>query len=96
MLVVGGGDPTQAAAADSFVTSDPFEQGLGLFDMVDLEWKTQYMENAAPYEQSGPIKAVYANGYVYHFFDTVPRLTRKTRTVLAIPPHFPNHPSKQS
>jgi hypothetical protein len=63
MLIIGGGDPTKTALqSDAFFSPDPFEQGLGLFDMTALSWETQYQANAAPYEQSAPIKSIYANG----------------------------------
>ncbi|KAF6832605.1 kelch repeat protein [Colletotrichum musicola] len=55
MLVVGGlGDEHWDT-----LTPDPWPQGLGIFDMTDLEWKTEYNANAEDYETPSTVKTWY-------------------------------------
>ena len=49
MLSIGGYDPTAHTASEGFQTTDPNMNGLGIFDMVDLTWKSSYDANAGPY-----------------------------------------------
>lgn len=56
MLVVGGLDRKHFANEP---TRDPWPQGLGLFDMTDLVWKTDYDAGAAGYETPQRVKDWY-------------------------------------
>ncbi|TQN70950.1 hypothetical protein CSHISOI_04626 [Colletotrichum shisoi] len=56
MLSVGGSD---GQTGWSWV--DPWPQGLGLFDMTDWVWKTDYDASAKDYETSGVITDWYKN-----------------------------------
>ncbi|KAK1974288.1 hypothetical protein LZ30DRAFT_416493 [Colletotrichum cereale] len=58
MLSVGGTDGQTA-----WSTVDPWPQGLGLFDMTDWTWKTDYDANAEAYETSSIIRDWYKNKY---------------------------------
>ena len=53
MLSIGG------AHAQRSDTVDPFGYGLGIFDMVDWEWKPGYDADAAPYEPAGRVRQFY-------------------------------------
>ncbi|KAL8847654.1 MAG: hypothetical protein Q9221_007296 [Calogaya cf. arnoldii] len=44
-----------------FNSSDPFAQGLGIFNMTSLAWEDHYTANAPAYVQSDPIRTFYAN-----------------------------------
>ncbi|KAI9758876.1 MAG: Topoisomerase 1-associated factor 1 [Chaenotheca gracillima] len=69
MLIIGGVDSTQAEPTGSaqnldqttFTTPDTFTQGLGIFDLTSLTFSDSYDANAAPYEQSAPIREYYAS-----------------------------------
>lgn len=47
----------EAALPDSL--PDPWQQGLGLFDLTAMEWKARYDADAAPYITPDPVKAFY-------------------------------------
>ena len=49
MLSIGGYDPTAPTVTEGFQTSDPNTNTLGIFDMVDLTWKSSYDADAEPY-----------------------------------------------
>lgn len=44
---------------------DPAPQGIQLFDMTAMKWKTSYDAKAAPYERSADLAAWYKNGYAH-------------------------------
>jgi hypothetical protein len=46
MLVVGG---LEADVLPEYNTKDPFPQGLGIFDLTEMQWKNQYDADADPY-----------------------------------------------
>lgn len=54
MIVVGGTD-----AASSWAKFDPWANGLGVFDMVDLEWKNQYDSGGRDYDSPQMVKDYY-------------------------------------
>ncbi|KAJ0160036.1 hypothetical protein CTA2_8664, partial [Colletotrichum tanaceti] len=56
MLSVGGSD-----GQTGWSGVDPWPQGLGLFDMTDWVWKTDYDANAKEYETSSIIRDWYKN-----------------------------------
>lgn len=53
MLSIGGAHPQKSD------TIDPFDYGLGIFDMVDWEWKPGYDAKASPYEPADTIREFY-------------------------------------
>ncbi|KAM0796187.1 hypothetical protein BDR22DRAFT_918877 [Usnea florida] len=44
---------------------DPFQQGLAIFDMTSLQFASQYIANAPPYQQSDPVKQFYSQSQQY-------------------------------
>lgn len=50
--------------ATMFNSTDPFAQGLGVFNMTSLAWEDQYTANAPAYVQSDLIRTFYADRYV--------------------------------
>ncbi|KIW32491.1 uncharacterized protein PV07_04034 [Cladophialophora immunda] len=60
MIVVGG---AIANVANAHQTKDPWAQGLGVFDMTELEWKDSYDPSAATYQTPNIVKQyISANG----------------------------------
>lgn len=59
MLSIGGVDPQ---ADKTWGTKDPFPQGLGIFDMTELEWKENFDHKAAAYDSAEPIRKWYSDG----------------------------------
>jgi hypothetical protein len=57
MLVVGGRD---SSSPDTGVVPDQWKNGLGIFDMTDLEWTTRYDAHAAAYAPPQMVKQYYA------------------------------------
>ncbi|KAK9414399.1 putative Kelch repeat-containing protein [Seiridium unicorne] len=61
MLVVGGtngwlGFPT------SLTDPDPWQQGLGIFDMTEMTWSSSYDPDAAEYDSPDVVKTWYSQG----------------------------------
>lgn len=56
MLVIGGAEPTATLGA----TPDPWNHGLGVFDMTELSWSNNYNASSQPYEQPSIVKQYYA------------------------------------
>ncbi|KAK8067105.1 Kelch repeat-containing protein [Apiospora hydei] len=46
----------------SELDSDPWKQGLGVFDLTDMVWKSQYNADARPYDTPKMIQDWYAQG----------------------------------
>ncbi|KAK8135305.1 hypothetical protein PG984_003245 [Apiospora sp. TS-2023a] len=63
MLSVGG---AEYAWGDQYLEpildSDPWKQGLGIFDLTDMAWKNQYNAGADPYDTPGMVRDWYAQG----------------------------------
>lgn len=60
MIVVGG---VTANFADDNLQKDPWNQGLGVFDLTNLEWQSSYNPSADPYRTPGIVKDyISANG----------------------------------
>ncbi|KAK2028033.1 hypothetical protein LX32DRAFT_640423 [Colletotrichum zoysiae] len=57
MIVVGGSDQRESPRG-----KDPFPQGLGIFDVTDLQWKDEYDAEAAEYDSPAVIKSWYSAG----------------------------------
>ncbi|KAE9573762.1 hypothetical protein CGMCC3_g10181 [Colletotrichum fructicola] len=60
LITVGGVDPT-LLSSQLLSTKDPLDQGLGIFDLTKLQWKTQYDHDAAAYDSPDVIKSWYDN-----------------------------------
>ena len=60
MILIGGLDPTYSVRilGDS-PQKDPWPQGIGVFDMTALEFKTSYQANAGPYKTPDVIRKFY-------------------------------------
>ena len=64
-MIAVGGIVVNAAAVYTLQTEtttdivDPWSQGLGVFDMSDLEWKDSYTADAAPYVTPHIVKTYY-------------------------------------
>lgn len=61
MIVTGG----LAAISLSKQPTDPWRQGLGIFDLTTLEWKSSYDPSAEPYQSPRMIKESIANDGQY-------------------------------
>lgn len=60
MIVVGG---VTANIGDNDLRKDPWNQGLGVFDLTKLEWQASYDPSAEPYKTPGIVKDyISANG----------------------------------
>ena len=56
MLVIGGQSFSQTTVPGYAMQQDAFAQGLGIFDLSDLEWKSSYDANADTYRTPQMIK----------------------------------------
>ena len=62
MIVVGGASYSAEGTLD-YLVPDPWPQGIGVYDLSALEWKTAYDADAEPYVTPDIIKQYYqANG----------------------------------
>jgi hypothetical protein len=59
LLSVGGSSAEVQDPIYGFADPDPNAQGLGIFDLTDLEWKDGYDANAALYESADEIQQWY-------------------------------------
>jgi hypothetical protein len=60
MIVIGGTPPGIYA---TYYTKDPWPQGLGIFDLTQMEWKDSYDAHAEPYVTPQRIKdSIAADG----------------------------------
>lgn len=57
MIVVGGFDPSSPLEAGR--VPDPWDNGLGVFDMNSLQWSDIFNASASNYSQPTPIKSYY-------------------------------------
>lgn len=62
MIMIGGHDP---AYQDSEVPSDPWPQGIGVFDMTVLKFKDSYQANATTYKTPDAIKKYHSIEFVH-------------------------------
>ncbi len=75
MLVIGGVVQTtsdyNANKNNSYVSSlDPWNQGLGVFDLSDMEWKEAYNASAASYVTPAVVRSWYAQHGRYPQFSS--------------------------
>ena len=68
ILVVGGADSNPKVTFGDYneierstmEEKDPWEQGLGIFDLSTLTWSDRYSASPPPYAQSDPIRQYYS------------------------------------
>ncbi len=65
MLSIGGLDPSAANYGAAINDTDPFWEGIKVFDLTTLQWTNYYNATAAPYLAPGPVAAHYAAGSRY-------------------------------
>lgn len=61
-LVSVGGTDGQLGFPGSLLDPDPWTNGIGVFDMTEMRWKTGYDADAGGYESPAVVKAWYAGG----------------------------------
>jgi hypothetical protein len=62
MLSWGGLNYNPSSGSDAWWDTDPYPQGIGIFDMTDMEWKTSYDASADAYEPHASVRSFYENG----------------------------------
>jgi hypothetical protein len=64
LLVIGGLDNPQEGEDIyyDFTVPDPLTQGIGIFDMTAMVWKSGYDANALPYQTPQIVKEWYSEG----------------------------------
>jgi hypothetical protein len=67
LLSIGGLDNPEATLNiyQAYLTPDPFIQGIGIFDMTAMVWKSTYDANALTYESPLVVKDWYSQGLEY-------------------------------
>ena len=60
LLSIGGLDPSAENVRVAGNQTDPFPRGLGVFDLVDWRWKSDYDADAPPYVRPEPIRRWYS------------------------------------
>jgi hypothetical protein len=53
MAIIGG----TVSSAQQYAIADPWTNGIGIFDLSDMEWKDSYNANAGPYVTPEFVKA---------------------------------------
>ena len=68
MLTIGGVDTTQNGPKslynDTFNTEDPFSQGLNIFDLNTMSFRSNYVSGRGSYSMNIDIQSWYNNQYV--------------------------------
>ena len=65
MLSIGGLNPASVNYEAAINDTDPFWEGMKVFDMTDLKWTNYYNATAAPYIAPSAVAAHYAAGSTY-------------------------------
>ncbi len=65
MLSIGGLDPSAANYGAAINNTDPFWEGVKIFDLTTLQWTNYYNATAAPYLAPSPVAAHYATDSKY-------------------------------
>ena len=65
MLSVGGLDPSASDHSAAINETDPFWQGIKVFDLTAMQWTNYYNATAAPYLAPSVVTAYYAAGSKY-------------------------------
>lgn len=68
MIIVGGVVFDRSTSPDAFSVvggrADPWDNGFGVFDMTELEWKSEFDPSAGPYVTAESIKQdIQQNGF---------------------------------
>ena len=61
MISIGGLDPTATNFNNGYLMPDNNTKTLGVFDLVDLTWKTEYDSNAQPYTLPAAVQSWYSS-----------------------------------
>ena len=65
MLSIGGINPSAVNISAAYNNTDPYWEGIKVFDLTKLQWTNYYNANAAPYVSPSAIAAHYATGPRY-------------------------------
>ena len=65
MMSIGGLNPSFASLPEALNDTDPFWEGIKVFDMTALQWTNYYNASAAPYTPSEPILQYYGGQLKY-------------------------------
>lgn len=65
MLSIGGLNPSAPTHSASINETDPFWEGVKVFDLTELQWTNHYNATAAPYLAPSAVAAHYAAGSRY-------------------------------
>ena len=97
MLSIGGLNPSATSFSASINDTDPFWEGIKVFDLTALQWTNYYNASAAPYTAPTAVAAHYAAGSRYPSAwssDDLENLFVKPKTKAATPvkPSAPDSP----
>ena len=64
MMSIGGIDnpSSELDVRSNQASPDPFLQGIGIFDMTNMRWKSSYDADSPSYESPQPVKEWYSAG----------------------------------
>lgn len=62
MLSWGGLNSSRNGHEGHWLPKDPFPNGIGIFDLSELEWKDSYDADAAEYQTHESIMSWYSDG----------------------------------
>ena len=97
MLSIGGLNPSATSFSAAINDTDPFWEGIKVFDLTALQWTNYYNASAAPYTAPTAVAAHYAAGSRYPSAwssDDLEKLFVKPNTEAATPvkPSAPDWP----
>ena len=101
MLSIGGINPTATSLSAAANDTDPFWEGIKVFDLTALQWTNYYNASAAPYTAPTAVTAHYAAGSRYPSAwssDDLESLFVKNKTEAATPvkPSAPDSPQPEA
>ena len=101
MLSIGGANPSAPSWDAAVNDTDPFWEGIKVFDLTALEWTNYYNASAAPYTAPAAVAAHYAAGSRYPSAwgsDDLQNLFVKPKTEAATPVNasVPDSPQPQA
>ena len=65
-MIVYGGIPASAHMARPWADRDEWTNGIGIFDLTELEWSDEFRADADQYETPKMVMDWYKNGQVTH------------------------------
>ena len=65
MLSIGGLNPSAASLSAAYNDTDPYWEGMKVFDLTNMQWTNYFNANAAPYVAPSAVAAHYAAGSRY-------------------------------